>query len=128
MAWRRVVAAIPAIFILAIFAIACDRGQKTVDIELDAFSGRPNPKWTISGAPAGEIEKRIDGLSERAEAPELPGLGFRGYVVSAGGRTSRVFRGRVERAGEWFRDTAAIESELKRQAVEHGFGTIVEIR
>jgi hypothetical protein len=97
-----------------------------VDIELDAFSGRPNPRWTIAGAEAAEIENKVADLNDKTEAPDLPGLGFRGYVVTAGGWSARVFHGRVQRAETWYRDTAGIESTLKRQAADRGFGAIVE--
>lgn len=50
------------------------------DIELDIFSGRPNPTWTVGTEeiapflPAGE--------GARAEPIEPPGLGYRGFLIT----------------------------------------------
>ncbi|MCE9668080.1 hypothetical protein LY474_09670 [Myxococcus stipitatus] len=56
-----------------------------VTVELDIFSGRPNPKWTLS-------EREVRQLAERIRADpslllpldaETGGLGYRGFILNA---------------------------------------------
>ena len=51
-------------------------------IELDVFSGRPNPEWTLTAAEAAELETMAAALPI-ADAPPPPfeGLGYRGIVA-----------------------------------------------
>ena len=115
-------------FLICCAMIACD-GSRTVEVELDAFSGRPNPRWTLSPAKSSEMVTKIASLREPADAPNPPDLGFRGFVLRSGDRAIRVFGGRIVvteqgRAGV-YRDTAGIEGELTEQARERGFGPVV---
>lgn len=57
-------------------------GSADVAVELDAFSGRPNPAWTLSPAEAGELAVRLRALP-RAGASRLPEpvLGYRGFRI-----------------------------------------------
>ena len=100
-----------------------------MEVELDAFSGRPNPEWTLSGEKASRLLEKIASLPEAEDAPHPPGLGFRGFVLRSGGRSIRVFGARVviESAGvvKIYRDTAGILTELAGDARERGFEAIV---
>lgn len=56
-----------------------------VTVELDIFSGRPNPRWTLSPKEAQHLAERV-----RAEPSQLlpldsetGGLGYRGFIISA---------------------------------------------
>ena len=65
-------------------------------IELDIFSGRPNPTWELGSA----VARRLEELHRRLQAattgaPEPPGLGYRGFRYSLDGETWRAFRGVV---------------------------------
>ena len=108
--------------------IACG-GRPSVEVELDAFSGRPNPKWTLSEEKASRLLKTIASLPEAKDAPHPPDLGFRGFVLRSGGRSIRVFGARVviESAGlaKIYRDTAGIQKELAGDARERGFEAVV---
>ncbi|MBH1935243.1 hypothetical protein I5Q34_13325 [Streptomyces sp. AV19] len=68
-------------------------------VELDLYSGRPNPRWQLDSRAAGEFRTMTDSLAAAdAARPPLPapGLGYRGFTVVDGDRTVRVFGGRVE--------------------------------
>lgn len=51
------------------------------EIELDIFSGMPNPTWILTNAEADRFEKQLAALA-RTPARELSGkLGYRGFIV-----------------------------------------------
>src|SRR6266404_5142559 len=52
-----------------------------VEVELDIFSGMPNPTWVLTNAEADSLVKKLAAVS-RASATELSGnLGYRGFIV-----------------------------------------------
>ena len=54
-----------------------------LDVELDAFSGRPNPRWELTTAQAAEFWDRIRRLRPTIQDGQVrgEGLGYRGFVV-----------------------------------------------
>ena len=51
------------------------------EVELDIFSGMPNPTWSLTNAEADSFVKQLAALP-RTSARELAGnLGYRGFVV-----------------------------------------------
>jgi hypothetical protein len=52
-----------------------------VDVELDIFSGMPNPSWTLSDAEATELFDRVGTLSPASARPLAGTLGYRGFIV-----------------------------------------------
>jgi len=50
-------------------------------VELDVFSGRPNPVWSLPDAQRQELLTRLAGLSPGAPAPYPGRLGYRGLLV-----------------------------------------------
>jgi hypothetical protein len=51
------------------------------EVELDIFSGMPNPTWTLTNAEADELVQQLAALP-RTSPSELSGnLGYRGFVV-----------------------------------------------
>lgn len=71
-----------------------------VSVELDVFSGRPNPVWNLSEAQCAEVEQHLDQLPKTAgeSLQSLPGLGYRGLIIhyenQQGVRDSiRVYKG-----------------------------------
>ena len=53
-----------------------------MQVEVDLFSGRPNPRFTLEPAQAAELLRRIAVLSPLDAAPEFPdNLGYRGLKV-----------------------------------------------
>jgi hypothetical protein len=100
-----------------------------VEVELDIFSGRPNPRWSLSGRRVTELEERLAGL-EPVPAAEPQGLGYRGLVIrSKSGTQIRAFNSVVTvthaHGKSSFGDRAGLEKHLLDQADEHGFGDLV---
>ena len=50
-------------------------------IELDVFSGRPNPSWTIDDQSIRSLVSMLDAEPRVDAAPPADGLGFRGFRV-----------------------------------------------
>jgi hypothetical protein len=100
-----------------------------MEVDLDAFSGRPNPKWTISEHEASRLLTDIASLPEAKDVPHPPDLGFRGFILRSGDVVMRVYGGRVVVEGPGtprvYRDTAGIERELIKDARKRGFEAIV---
>ena len=52
-------------------------------VELDIFSGRPNPGWEVAGPQREEFLEALRSLPESTARPPLnDGLGYRGFVVT----------------------------------------------
>ena len=68
-------------------------------VELDAFSGRPNPRWQLTEREAAELAQLIAGLEPApgAPSPRPPGLGYRGFrLKGSAGETYWVYRDLVQ--------------------------------
>ena len=77
-------------------------------VKLNAFSTRPNPRWSLKPDQVRELESRIAGLEEIPGKERLPVFGYRGLVISGLGVGAegeiRVFNGVVERGADSFLD------------------------
>lgn len=69
-------------------------------VELDVFSGQPNPTWNLSASQCAEVEQHINQLPETASESlqSPPALGYRGLIIryanQQGARESiRIYRG-----------------------------------
>ena len=108
--------------------------ERTVNVRLLVFSGRPDPEWTLPAemmdALAGRLKQAVG--AQEAPAPAAPALGYRGFLVRTGGAVAglpeefTVYRNVVtvpqgrEKAQHWV-DTSGIEDLLLREARrEHG--------
>ena len=61
-------------------------------VELDIFSGRPNPAWTLSASQRDELLRLLRIERPKVAGPALPGLGYRGLTVRVQqGRKTDVF-------------------------------------
>jgi hypothetical protein len=61
-------------------------------VELDLFSGRPNPTWELDDLEARQLQRLIEiPPPTHLPPPESPGLGYRGFQVSLGDRSYRVW-------------------------------------
>jgi hypothetical protein len=55
-----------------------------VEVVLDIYSGRENPKWHLDRAGVAELERLFGHLQERTnELPQPPALGYRGFHLHA---------------------------------------------
>jgi hypothetical protein len=94
-----------------------DRSE--VRVELDIFSGRPNPSWMLAPPERDELLRALGAAQQETAARELPGLGYRGFAVHVGGegrsQDFHVGAGRIETAGRHFVDRdQAVEKHLIR--------------
>jgi hypothetical protein len=50
-------------------------------VEIDIFSGRPNPRWELSETENSELTRLVDRLdpASGSPSPSPPGLGYRGF-------------------------------------------------
>jgi hypothetical protein len=100
------------------------------EVELDVFSGRPNPHWSLAGRRVRDLEERLEGL-EPVQAAGSRGLGYRGFLIrsKSDAEIIRAFNSVVTitdaRGESSFRDGAGLETLLLEQANEHGFGELV---
>ena len=100
-------------------------------IELDVFSGRPNPTWQLDDAQAIEL------LALMADLPivtqrQTGQLGYRGFLVyrpGPGGAVAapvRVYAGTVEIDSQPFADVHGAEAWLMRCARANGSAAILD--
>lgn len=70
----------------------------TITVEIDIFSGMPNPEWTLSEASAAMFLSKLSGLQKTTERPRSTNLGYRGLVVrmSQAGRQMHIQNGLIE--------------------------------
>ncbi|MFI5179842.1 MAG: hypothetical protein ACHQPI_00415 [Thermoanaerobaculia bacterium] len=80
-------------------------------VELDAFSGLPNPEWELTTEESDEFQRRLHELkdSDRRER-RYEGLGFRGFKVAGLTGYEEVVVGKLT---VWVRGTDGEESILK---------------
>lgn len=87
-------------------------------VELDLFSGRPNPVWEADEACRHEIErieKRLARAAAAAGAP--PPLGYRGFLYRIGTEEHRAHDGRISLGNRTLADPErSIERLLLRSA------------
>jgi hypothetical protein len=124
------------LIIALVFATGC-AGSNTdsddpMEIELDAFSGRLNPKWLESPERAASVSRALSSLAEAPVRPEPDNLGYRGFIIRHRGLHARVYGGYVtvttNGATRTFFDSAGLEPELITDASERGFGEILTKR
>jgi len=65
-------------------------------VELDLFSGRPNPRWELDDRSATALRRLQSTLRPADRAPaEPPGLGYRGFSYVDGAESGRAYKGYV---------------------------------
>ncbi len=62
-----------------------------MDVELDIFSGRPNPTWRLTEGESAAFLEKLTGLNPTDEGKIRDGLGYRGLVVTSPGETVAGF-------------------------------------
>jgi hypothetical protein len=124
-----------ALFLLLAACATTSTGDMRVSdvvVELDAFSGRPNPTWTLTPAEAAELDRRLRDLPAAPDAtlPDL-GLGYRGFQLlgtAAGGAPQRIYvtSGLVQIGdAALYRDVHGLEAWLQAQARRQGYGGVL---
>ncbi len=108
-----------------------------IEIEIDIFSGRPNPSWMLGPAEAEELmtHLRQHRLPPSDDPQPQLGLGFRGFVLHqtdaygrmhpwlwVGGGTISVLTGSARRN---FCDIVGLEDWLVELAKRAGYGALL---
>lgn len=106
-----------------------------IEVLLDIFSGRPNPRWTLSDEQVNDLQTRLRTLPE-AKPTTLPGLGYRGFIVTNPGNDPRlpsriaayssVVSITTDQATRYYQDVNNIEGWLISQARERGYGDVID--
>ena len=117
-----------------VFAIGCASSNtgaaNPLEIELDVFSGRPNPRWVASSEQSAAMSRALSSLPDAPHRrPEPDHLGYRGFILRQHGLRARVYGGHVTvtENGDTrtFVDTAGLEQQLIADANERGFAGVV---
>jgi hypothetical protein len=120
--------------------IACTsyktKQEMKISIELDVFSGRPNPSWELNPSESGELLKELSPLPEvdKNKAEFFDGLGYRGFIISvqaADKATSspaiyRIYKGFILSDDKIFSDKNSVEKKLMEQGRKKGFGDLID--
>lgn len=65
-------------------------------VELDIFSGRPNPRWVVSDRTAQRLYRLCRDLQRTDQlAPQPPALGYRGFIFPLDGQPVRAWEGNI---------------------------------
>jgi hypothetical protein len=113
---------------LAALLVSVEREDR-MTVELDVFSGRPNPRWTLTDAEAAQIEERLRNLPSAVELVDEP-LGYRGFILIDGQRRivvgSDVVHVEQGEQAQNYRDAKGLEKYLQGLARERGYGELLE--
>ncbi len=128
------------IFLAVVFAAAsfsCGNHQHvrvmTIQrIEIDIFSGRPNPGWTPSAADAELLQEHLSFEKELDCGPVPDALGYKGFILTCndarpGLQQLRVFAGKLwnSKGAGCYQDIHQLEKLLIQQATKNGFAQLV---
>lgn len=104
-------------------------------VELDIFSGRPNPSWELTNEEASHLATRLAGLPTAAPEFAPPALGYRGLVIfnpeGISGLPSqfRIYKGNMtidDPESKYYRDSNEIERWLLELGRAHGYGPVID--
>ncbi len=108
-----------------------------IKVELDIFSGRPNPTWMLMPEESKELIKLLDSLSEiddKTNHDDL--LGYRGFLLTINPNIKntapydvRVFHGIViidSATKKVFKDVHGLEKWLLKHATGKGYGALID--
>jgi hypothetical protein len=128
------------LFLILAACISCssnkaNKGMKIL-VQMDVFSGRPNPSWELSPSESGELLKQLSLLTEvdKNNAAFHDNLGYRGFIISfqedgstkAPPNVYRVYKGFILMNGKIYSDSSNIEKQFLEQAGNKGFKDIIE--
>ncbi len=66
-------------------------------VELDIFSGKPNPRWALDPATAGELRIIVGALPAASRiSSDPPALGYRGFNFTFASESCRAYGGFVQ--------------------------------
>ena len=93
--------------------------EEKVTVEVDVFSGRPNPAWTMSPSDARATVRMLNQLPGGAPGVVEDRLGYRGTIIRTKNAEWRLFRGRAFEVGKrvWRLD---VDRRMERVALTSG--------
>jgi hypothetical protein len=107
-----------------------------VVVEMDVFSGRPNPTWDLAGSQLLELQEALQGLPPINDPLAEGGLGYRGFVLLNPDRLAglppqiRICGGIVTmtdgQARSFYQDVHGVEHRLLQLASLHGYKDITD--
>lgn len=107
-----------------------------VNVELDIFSGRPNPSFVLNPHEITVLEEKLHELSFGTPKEFPSNLGYRGFRISLTQQplgfpsNVEVFDSYINATGEWGQigcpDTEGLEKWLIRIAQERGYQNIIQ--
>ena len=105
------------LWVLLCGSLGCEQlsgGANRMLVELDVFSGRPNPRWELDEQSSQQLRQVEARLTSTRQAPvEPPGLGYRGFLYSDEGSQLRAYRGYLRTSREVLADpTFSVEKFL----------------
>jgi hypothetical protein len=96
-------------------------------IELDVFSGRPNPSWQLDGEARKKLVSLLGALAPaQTPAPEVPGLGYRGFTFGLGG-PARAYGGFVDMPLRVLSDPDRTVERFLMEQLPAEFGDVREV-
>lgn len=104
-------------------------------VEMDVFSGRPNPTWSLSEEQVVELLKAFHDLPPADKFSQETGLGYRGFLILNPDRAGtlaphiRIYGGIVTMTDDheqFYRDVHGLEHRLLLQASHQGYKAIVD--
>lgn len=113
----------------AVAEVPAGAGVEAARVELDVFSGRPNPTWTLTDVDDAALRQRLRALPAAAPATLHSDLGYRGLIVhlqeADASRVVRIQRGHVRTEGPApAPDRADAGRALERWLLETGRGDL----
>ncbi|MEO5681381.1 MAG: hypothetical protein ABIQ88_02005 [Chitinophagaceae bacterium] len=129
------------LFILSLCVASCGNKEQTITgmqiekIQIDVFSGRPNPSWKVTAAESAALGPHLIKQTVVACGAEPDTLGYKGFIVTAKSSETanpeqiRVFDGKLwyySNPLACYKDSDKLESMLIQQAKEKGFAQLMK--
>ena len=118
------------LFVSSLFSCTKTKESMKMNIELDVFSGRPNPSWVLENEDAENVSKMLQNLPISPKKNPIGELGYRGFIVTSNEKQSfRIYEAVVFKETEpkeIFLDENNVEQLLIKMANEKGYGGILE--
>ena len=116
------------LLLLLLLVVACSSGiridESNTEVEIDVFSGLPNPRWQLTREEARELQRKLNDLPRDSGALRET-LGYRGFVIKNANQRIHISNGLValERGDEqvFFRDAHGAEEWLLENAARRGY-------
>jgi hypothetical protein len=128
-------AAIGLLLFLSLFScINHNKPSMKISVELDIYSGRPNPGWVLENREAEELSRLLQNLPARKTPAPAIGLGYRGFIVTIhnGGKEEvlHVYADKIIAGTDSVKimeDKNGVERKLLQMAREKGLGDTLDM-